>query len=258
MLPAMSRDEILAEIIECPREAFVSVPDLQLIVRPGWRQLLTPSLKRGGLNEVSVSQVSEADAERVIDETFAQYRAHGCKFVWRLGPDSSPHLGARLAARGLPHTRSDGMARSTEMDVAIEPRITIERVDASNVDVYTRTMAAGWDMDPGPMAAVNELVAGLPQPARHNLFLARWDGEPAATAGAATFDRSIYLLGGVTLEAFRGRGMYKALVAARLAFARARGVSLATSHARADTSAPILARLGFETLCHYDNYSFTP
>ncbi|MBA3502025.1 MAG: GNAT family N-acetyltransferase [Myxococcota bacterium] len=254
----MTRDEILAEIIECPREAFVLLPDMQVVVRPGWRQLLTPSIKRGGLNEVSFAQVAEVDAERVIDETIAQYRAHGCKFVWRLGPDSSPHLGARLAARGLPYTRSDGMARSTQMDVAIDPRITIERVDADSVDIYTRTMAAGWDMDPGPIAVANELVARLPQPARHNLFLARWDGEPAATAGAAIFARSIYLIGGVTLEAFRGRGLYRALVSARLAFARERGVSLATSHARADTSAPILERLGFETLCHYDNYSFTP
>jgi hypothetical protein len=258
MLPAMSRDEILAEIIERPREAFVPLPDLQNIVRPGWRQLLTPSLKRGGLNEVSFAQLEEADTERVIDETFAQYRHHGCKFVWRVGPDSSPHLAARLAARGLPHTRSDGMARSTEMDGASDPRITIERVDASNVDTYTRTMAAGWDMDPGPLAPVNEVVARLPAPARHNLFLARYDGEPAATASVAIFDRSIYLIGGVTLEALRGRGLYKALVAARLAFARERGVPLATSHARSDTSAPILARLGFETLCHYDNYSFTP
>ena len=227
-------------------------------MRPGWRQLLTPSLKRGGLNEVSVAQVAEGDAERVIDETLAQYRAHGCKFMWRVGPDSSPHLCARLAARGLAHAVSSGMARSTEMAVEIDPRITIERVHATNVDAYTRTMAAGWDMDPGPMAAANELVVRLPEPAKLVLFLARWDGEPAATAGAAMFARSIYLLGGVTLAAFRGRGLYKALVAARLAFARERGVPLATSHARSDTSAPILERLGFETFCHYDNYNFTP
>lgn len=255
MLPVLSRDEILRQIIERPREAFVPLPDLQIIARPGWLQLLTPSLKRGGLNEVSLAQLTEADAERVIDETFAMYRAHGCKFVWRLGPDCSPHLGARLAARGLPHTRSAGMARSTEMDVAIDRRITIERVDASNVDTYTRTMAAGWDMDPGPLAPVNEVAVRTPV---HSLFLARFDGEPVATAAAAIFARSIYLIGGVTLAAARGRGVYKALVAARLAFARERGVPLATSHARSDTSAPILERLGFETLCHYDNYSFTP
>lgn len=255
MLPAMSRDEILREIIERPREAYVPLPDLQVIERPGWRQLLTPSLKRGGLNDVSLAQVGEADAERVIDETFAQYRAHGCKFMWRLGPDSSPHLAARLAARGLPHTRSAGMARSTEIDIANDPRITVERVDAASVDVYTRTTAAGWDMDPGPLAPVNEAALRAPS---HCLFLARYDGEPAATAGGAIFARSIYLMGGVTLAAFRGRGLYKALVAARLAFARGRGVTLATSHARSDTSAPILAGLGFETFCHYDNYNFTP
>ena len=76
--------------------------------------------------------------------------------------------------------------------------------------------------------------------------------------GRALFARSIYLMGGVTLAAARGRGVYKALVAARLAFAREHGVALATSHARSETSAPILERLGFETLCHYENYNFTP
>jgi GNAT superfamily N-acetyltransferase len=255
MLPAMTRDEILREIVEAPREAYVPLPDLQIIDRPGWRQLLTPSLKKGGLNEVTFAQLDEAEADRVIDETLAQYRAHGCMFRWRVGPDSSPHLGARLAARGLPLTRNAGMARSTEMEVAIDPRITVEHVDASNVDAYTRTTALGWDMDPGPLAPVNEAALRAP---RHRLFLARYDGEPVATAAAALFARSIYLMGGVTLAAARGRGVYKALVAARLAFARGRGVALATSHARSETSAPILERLGFETLCHYDNYNFTP
>ena len=255
MLPAMSRAEILREIVESPREAFVPLPDLQVIDRPGWRQLLTPSLKKGGLNEVSFAQLDEADADRVIDETIAQYRAHGCVFRWRVGPDSSPHLGARLAARGLPHTRSAGMARATAMEVALDPRITVERVDASNVDAYTRTTAAGWDMDPGPLAPVNDAAL---RARTHRLFLARYDGEPVATAAAALFARSIYLMGGVTLAPARGRGVYKALVAARLAVAREQGVALATSHARLETSAPILERLGFETLCYYDTYNFTP
>ncbi|MBA3819707.1 MAG: hypothetical protein H0X17_12495 [Deltaproteobacteria bacterium] len=41
---------------------------------------------------------------------------------------------------------------------------------------------------------------------------------------------------------------------ARLAHARARGLALATSHARELTSAPILAGLGFQTLCRLGTY----
>jgi N-acetylglutamate synthase-like GNAT family acetyltransferase len=80
------------------------------------------------------------------------------------------------------------------------------------------------------------------------------DGEPAATAASVLFARSVYLLGGVTVERFRGRGAYHALVATRLAHARAHGIALATTIARADTSAPILEQLGFERICRFDNY----
>ena len=41
---------------------------------------------------------------------------------------------------------------------------------------------------------------------------------------------------------------------ARLRHARARGIPLATSHARESTSAPILERMGFETVCRYPRY----
>ena len=253
----MSRDEIVHEIIERPREAWVPLPDLQLVERPGWRQLVTPSVKSGGLNEVSLAQLRDDEADAVIDETIAHYRELGCKFVWRIGPDSAPaDLGSRLARRGLVHGVAYGMARSTEMPL---PALRVDEVDAATVDVYTQTMAAGWGIDPAQLVVANRIAAD-PEAMRGrratmHLFLAWADGEPAATAASVVFERSVYLLGGVTREAFRGRGLYRALVAARLAHARARGVELAISHARAQTSAPILERLGFTTFVHYDNYS---
>lgn len=57
-----------------------------------------------------------------------------------------------------------------------------------------------------------------------------------------------YLLGTQVFEAARGRGAYRALVAARLAFLRERGIDVAVTHAREATSAPMLEHLGFETL----------
>ena len=251
----MPRDEILTEIIERPREAYVPVPDLQIIERPGWRQIVTPSVKTGGMNEVSLARLTVGEVDAVIEATIAQYRELGCKFVWRVGPDSAPSdLADRLSRRGLVHNVACGMARSTEMT---PPELRVDEVDDATIDLFTQTMAAGWNMDPGPIAVVNRTALGLGGEGapRHHLFLAYCDGKPAATAGAVVFARSVYLLGGVTLPEFRGRGAYRALVAARLAFARARGIALATSHARAQTSAPILERLGFEMLVRYDTFS---
>jgi len=114
-------------------------------------------------------------------------------------------------------------------------------------------MARGWSLDPAPIAAIHALILAAPDRRQH-LFLASCDGEPAATASYVAFPRSAYLIGGVVLPAFRGRGLYRALVAARLAHARARGLTLATSHAREHTSAPILERMGFETICRFPMY----
>jgi GNAT superfamily N-acetyltransferase len=132
--------------------------------------------------------------------------------------------------------------------------VTVEEVDERTVEEFSRTMAEGWEMEAAPLAAYNRTV--LAQSHRgHRLFLARYRGAPAGTAGLVTFERSVYLLGGVVLPAFRQRGLYRALVTARLGYAAGRGIPFATSHASANTSAPLLARLGFETLCRFQVFS---
>jgi GNAT superfamily N-acetyltransferase len=126
-------------------------------------------------------------------------------------------------------------------------------VDRASLDAFSRVMAEGWGGELAAIATTNRLIAALPE-ARQQMFLARWDGEPAAVASYVACPRSAYLLGGVVLPRFRGRGLYRALVQARLADARARGIGLATSHAREATSAPILERLGFATICQFPRY----
>jgi hypothetical protein len=53
------------------------------------------------------------------------------------------------------------------------------------------------------------------------------------------------LWGGGTVPDGRGRGAYRAVLAARAAHAAALGVGLLGVYAREGTSAPILERLGF-------------
>ena len=53
--------------------------------------------------------------------------------------------------------------------------------------------------------------------------------------------------GGCTIPAFRGKGAFRAIVAARAATARQRGYAYLTVDAR-ETSRPILERLGFVPL----------
>ncbi len=65
------------------------------------------------------------------------------------------------------------------------------------------------------------------------------------------------LWGGSTLAAWRGRGLYRATVAARARIAAARGVRYLQVDASAD-SAPILRRLGFLELTTTTPYIWTP
>jgi GNAT superfamily N-acetyltransferase len=251
----MSDEAIFEEVVVAARKAFPSLPDLRMIERPGWIQIVTPSIKSGGLNEVAFSALDEADADRVIDATIAEYRELGLKFRWNVGPGSAPaDLGARLERRGLEASWGRGMARSTtDLPGEVDPAIVVEAIEEASVGAFSRVMAEGWAIELAPIAAANRLIVASAA-SRQRMFLARWGEAPAAVASYVALPRSAHMRAGVVLPRFRGRGLYRALVQARLADARARGIALATSHAREVTSAPILERLGFATICRFPRY----
>lgn len=230
----------------------VALPDLRVVRRPGWLQIVTPSFRQGGFNEVAFSAIDDADADAVIDATIDEYRQLGICFRWAVLPWSAPaDLAQRLRARGLSETTACGMTRDTSEPEGTGPAdVTVEAVDWRNVDDFSETMARGWGGDREPLDRVHAIVLNDPRSA-HRLFLARVDGCAAGVAGYVTTGTSAYQLGAVVLPQFRSRGVYQALVRARLRHARALGLALATTHARAETSAPILNRLGFATAFRY-------
>lgn len=236
--------DLLEEVIVTPRRAFPRLPDLRVIERPGWLQIVTPSITNGSLNEVIYSALDEASADAAIDAAIAIYRELGLKFRWNVGPGSAPgDLGARLTARGLTESWGRGMAVATAASTA-----EAELVDATTLADYTHVMATGWNGDATALGAMHRhvLAEGV-----HRLFVVRVDGVPAAAASYVPFARSAFLMNGVVLPAYRGRGLYRRLVEARLAHAHARGLAVAATHARESTSAPILEKLGFETVCRF-------
>lgn len=246
------QDELLDEVLAGARAALVPLPDLRVIERPGWLQIVTPSFRAGGFNEVVFSVMDEAEADAAIDSAIDEYRRLGIAFRWRVAPGSKPDdLADRLARRGLEQTMVRGMARSAA-DPPEPPSgpVRVDEVDEQNLDLFTRVMAEGWGTDPGPLDAANRAIMGQSGRA-HHLFLARYRDEPAAAATYVACPRSAYLLGGVVLPRFRGRGLYRALVGARLLHAAARGIQLATAQAREATSAPILEGVGFATVCRF-------
>lgn len=254
-LAGLSADEVLREVLDPPRLAFAPVEGLRVVERPGWFQLIMPAWKSGGLNAIALTQVDDDAIEDVIDRTIDEYVALGLKFRWVVDPDSRPRdLAERLARRGL--HREPGRAMACAVDAAVPPAsdaITVERVGHDDLATYERVMGEGWGMD---MTAIRPYHDALfSDPERNRLYVARWNGEPAGCAAQTVFTRSTYLTGGVVLPAFRGKGLYRALVAERLRDAGRSGVVLATTHARDRTSAPILEGVGFATVCELTSFS---
>jgi len=251
---ALSDQDVFEEVFVTSRRAYAVLPDLRVTERPGWLQVVTPSLGSRALNQVLLSVLDERDADAVIDRAIAGYRELGVPFRWYVGPGSAPpDLGDRLARRGLVAHWGRGMARSTEPIAETSGPIEVAEVDASTVELFTGVAATGWNLAPGPLLAMHRAMLEAPD-RRHHLFLASCDGAPAAAASYVAFPRSAFLIGGVALPGHRRRGLYRALVTARLAHARARGIPIATSHADDTTSAPILERLGFATVHRFAVY----
>lgn len=234
-----SFDRKLRACIDAPLGPSASPPDMRVVARDGWFQRITPSAAGSWQNEVLVSSVDERDAERVIEETIATYRALGKPTKWSTGPWTKPDdFGERLARRGFSSWATRGMGIATDAPIApSEARVT--RVEDDPTE-YVRASARAWSVEKDDVqrrafvsALGKELVA----------FLAD-DG-----AGAVLLREDYgYLVGAAVHESARGRGVYRALVAARLAYLRDRGIEYAVTHAREETSAPILEHLGFETL----------
>lgn len=255
MLTGWDDQTLLDEVLVCPRRAFVPMPGLRVVERPGWHQLVAPWLKDGGLNGVSLSVLDAGEADAVIDATIAEYRALGVRFRWSVPPGSAPaDLGERLAQRGLERQVVVGMARRTDDLLEAAPAgVEVVEVGRERVEDFTRVSARAWACAPGPFGAVIRASVEQPAPSVH-LYLASLDGEPLGAASSQFFPRSVYLFGGVVSPEARGRGLYRALVAARLRDAAARGIGVATTQALEQTSAPLLAHMGFVPVCRFSVY----
>lgn len=247
MIGAFSKEELVHEVLVAPRQGILPLPDTQIIERPGWWQLVTPSLKNGGMNEVICSDVPNAD--EIIADTIAMYRERGIDFRITVSPDAKPtDLATKIERCGLRRTEALGMARSTQdVDPLAEPGVLAEPVSLANLDEFTQVMAAGWQMDVALADSIHRRMMADPS-GRFQFFLARKDGVAGAAASYVALDRSAYFVGAVTLPTARGVGLYRALVNARLRHAASRNLMVATTLARAETSAPILKRLGFQTV----------
>ena len=139
------------------------------------------------------------------------------------------------------------------------PELEIREASARDALEVERVMVPGYGIPLDVVRVFNTMIfAARDLPAR--VYLAEYRGQSIAAAYLVHLPGArIVLLGGAaTLPEHRGRGAYTALVAKRLADARAAGAEAAVIQAVRETSAPICAKLGFEERCALQFYSWIP
>lgn len=201
---------------------------------------------------VLYSDLDEATADAVIDEQFAWFSRHNMPFEWKACSHDRPaDLVERLAARDFETEEPDAIM---VLDMAAAPEALLRPPAA---DVHRLSDPAQL----GDVVAVLEPVWGenfdwiharlgahMVIPGYLSVYVAYVEGAPACAGwvyyGAGRFAS---MWGGSTVEAYRGRGLYTAVLAARVREAKERGASYLTVDA-GSMSMPILARQGFEVI----------
>ncbi|MET8694249.1 GNAT family N-acetyltransferase [Streptomyces bauhiniae] len=207
-----------------------------------------------GWNGVVWSGLDAAGADRAIEEQIGHFTDLGRDFEWKLyGHDGPEDLGERLSAAGFRAGEPETLMVGEIADLTLEERLPdgvrlVRAADAAGVGLVVAVHERVFGTD--GTALRDHLLARLAADAGTVLALVALAGEePVASARLELVPGGDFagLWGGGTVEEWRGRGLYRALVAHRTRVAAAHGCR----HVQVDASAmsrPVLERLGLHAL----------
>lgn len=147
----------------------------------------------------------------------------GCR-ARLLAAELDEDLGRTLASAGFVVEEVEAwMAAPLDTLEVDAPTIDIRVADdATSLDDFLRAFCAGWKVSTARGQAIaRAALAPIPGPSFWRRYVAYVDGEPAGEAMLAWFDDVAYLAEAATAPAHRRRGVQRALIARRLADARA-------------------------------------
>ena len=241
------RDEVLAAAaawVWTPYDATVATTDELRVVITGGKG--------------TVQRADGDDAARLIVQALRLTGAHGGEaLIWPVHPATVPaDLGATLTRMGseivAEHDISAYDLTGGLPDLDLPMDVTVELVDTVEqlAEVYPVSAAAFGQPEASEQfraAEAEDLAGQVAAGSARTIFryLARVEGHVAGSAGLTIEGDVAKLWGGGVLAHDRGRGVYRTLLAARLAQAAALGARFALVKARLSTSSPILRKAGF-------------
>lgn len=220
---------------------------------------------RGFVSYRSLERIDGAELDALIARQRDYFAAKGEPVEWKTrGHDKPADLIERLVAAGfVPEERETVViAESAHVVERLRGRDTVEGVtirrttDLADFERIATMESTVWNQDWSWLAddLVRCQATGLT-----DIFVADVDGEVVSAAWAVYKKNTDFtgLRGGSTLAEWRGKGIYKALVAVRAA----RAVELGYRYLQVDASddsSPILQRLGFVAVTTTTPYVHTP
>ncbi len=198
-----------------------------------------------------------AGADAAIRAQIEHYTALGHEeFEWKLYSHDRPaDLGDRLRAAGFVPDPPETLlvapveALTSRPGAGLPDGVVLRPVtDAAGVELMALAHERAFGTDAGRLR--HQVLARLERaPDDFVALVATAGGEPVSSARMELYPGTGFagLWGGGTVAEWRGRGLYRALVAHRATVAAERGYRYLQVDA-SDMSAPILARLGFTAL----------
>jgi GNAT superfamily N-acetyltransferase len=209
--------------------------------------------------------VTGTELDRLIARQRDYFRARGQGVEWKLRAHDLPaDLPERLIAAGFvpeePSTVLLGFAEEVAVAEPVVPDgVVLRRVsEAEDLRRVADQQTEVWGFDCSWVAG--DLIARVStDPGQITVWVADAGERFVCTAWAVYSPGTdfVALLGGTTLPAWRGRGLYRATLAARAREAAARGFPLLHVDA-SPASAPILRRCGFHEISTSTHYQWTP
>lgn len=206
----------------------------------------------GTYNCIRYHCLTDASADREIERQVRHFDKRAEPIEWKVyGHDLPTDLGRRLSAAGfepdVPETLAVLDLARPVPEAPLPGDVSIRRISsAEELEDFIEVESKAFDAD---QAWLFDTLLPRLGDGTVSMYVAYRHGD-AACAGRMETPRDhefAGLFGGGTVPAHRGRGLYRALVAARAREAVDRGYRYLTVEARA-TSLPILQRLGFVPL----------
>jgi GNAT superfamily N-acetyltransferase len=208
--------------------------------------------------------VTGAGLDRLIERQRDYFQARGQGVEWKVRAHDLPaELPDRLIAAGFRPAEPAAVLIGVAGEVAAEPvlpgGVTLRQVSrAEDLRRFAdhQTEVTGTDCS---WVAADLAARVSADPGGITILVAEAGGQVVSTAFVEYNPGTEFaaLLGGATLPQWQGRGIYRALVAARAREAVARGYRLLHVDA-SPASAPILRRCGFHEITTSTHYHWTP